>query len=55
MGIWLTALFTGSKRRKGAAHAALIKRYDAYLQLLRANNDFLDLPAISCATAQSRT
>jgi pyruvate,water dikinase len=43
MGTWLSTLLTGSARRKGAAYAGLIKRYDAYLQLLRANNDFLEL------------
>ncbi len=43
MGRWLSSLFAGSRRRRGAAYAALLKRYDAYLQLLRANNDFLDL------------
>lgn len=43
MGTWFSALMTGSRRRKGAAYAVLLKRYDAYLQLLRANNDFLEL------------
>jgi len=43
MATWLSTLLTGSARRKGAAYAGLIKRYDAYLQLLRANNEFLEL------------
>ena len=43
MATWLSTLLAGSARRKGAAYAGLIKRYDAYLQLLRANNDFLEL------------
>lgn len=45
MGSWLSAMFRRSRRPKVAAYAALLRRYDAYLKLLRANNEFLELLA----------